>query len=546
MTAQPVIVRHFRQIVLWPLQLMPLRKNAPVQRHWEALETLSSDNAWRELREAVGNDPQHFRERHYKEFVTFLPYVQRFLYGTSAGQEASRRHGEPSMRTFRRLDIASVRIEYNDGATNDFNVPHVDLVFFLDADIAILAFELWTDDISLDRAQDTLFRFGRAYPAYWDKEGHSGSCPRRVEWLDAKGNVLATSDYDAKDKYLKHVARHRSPAIAAHWEYLLRPMVLESPGQTGTLRYRQLEYYRMPVMAYIAVDDPAELSRGDFVRIGLLTRPGERDTLPYSVRSLETFESEFCDDRFWGRAGSSMSGDTRLMSTGQLFAVVGRAEDHFFAGPETGMLGQFRHQYFLLFLIAHFHKAALLSMSDELAVAMNRLEVGNTESVKQFKRAIRQSMEVFLRFTHRYWFHEVSNQTLARGIFRRLTQQLGNETLYNEVRLEVADMNDYLDTDSTRRQANTILRLTVVTIFGLIGTVVTGFLGMNLIAEAEKPLTWRVVFFVFILLATTTITMFTVIKSKRLADFLDALSDEREPWREKWRALAKVWNGKES
>ena len=26
-------VRHFRQIVLWPLQLMPLRESAQIQRH---------------------------------------------------------------------------------------------------------------------------------------------------------------------------------------------------------------------------------------------------------------------------------------------------------------------------------------------------------------------------------------------------------------------------------------------------------------------------------------------------------------------------------
>ena len=26
-------------------------------------------------------DPGEFKERHYGEFVTFLPYVQRFLYG---------------------------------------------------------------------------------------------------------------------------------------------------------------------------------------------------------------------------------------------------------------------------------------------------------------------------------------------------------------------------------------------------------------------------------------------------------------------------------
>ncbi len=150
-------------------------------------------------------------------------------------------------------------------------------------------------------------------------------------------------------------------------------------------------------------------------------------------------------------------------------------------------------------------------------------------------------MEIFLRFTHRYWFHEVSNQAIARSIYRRLTEQLGTEAVYEEVRTEVEDMNEYLDTDSVRRQANTLLRLTVVTIFGLIGTVATGFLGMNLIAEAERPLGWRIFAFVLILLATAAVTIVTIVKSKRLADFLDALSDERVTWKEKWRAFVQTW-----
>jgi Mg2+ and Co2+ transporter CorA len=119
--------------------------------------------------------------------------------------------------------------------------------------------------------------------------------------------------------------------------------------------------------------------------------------------------------------------------------------------------------------------------------------------------------------------------------------QLGTEALYDEVRAEVEDMNEYLDTDSVRRQANTLLRLTVVTIFGLIGTVATGFLGMNLIAEAERPFAWRVVAFVLILAVTGAVTIITIVKSKRLADFLDALSDERVSWRDKWRAFVQTW-----
>src|SRR6185503_12040694 len=133
---------------------------------------------------------------------------------------------------------------------------HVDLYFFMDADIAILAFEMHADDIPLDRAQDTIFRFGRAYPAFWERDGSGGNCPHAVEWLDAQGKVLAVSDFAARTKYLSFAARYRATCIANHWEYLLRPLVLEFPGQSGVLRYRQLEYYRMPFMCYLAVDEP--------------------------------------------------------------------------------------------------------------------------------------------------------------------------------------------------------------------------------------------------------------------------------------------------
>jgi hypothetical protein len=43
--------------------------------------------------------------------------------------------------------------------------------------------------------------------------------------------------------------------------------------------------------------------------------------------------------------------------------VVGDAKSAFFTDRERGVLAQFRHQHFLLFLIAHFQKAALLMFS---------------------------------------------------------------------------------------------------------------------------------------------------------------------------------------
>src|SRR5262249_18273967 len=454
---------------------------------------------------------------------------------STAGQESAAAKAQGSMHVFRRDDVARVRIVFQPGEQPTlFEVAHVDLYFFLDADIAVLAFEMFTDNIPLDRAQDTLFRFGRAYPAYWERNGHGGNCPYSVEWLSKDGEVLAASDFAARAKYLAFVARYRTPCLANHLDYILHPLMLEYPGQSGKLRYRLLEYNRMPFMSFFAVDDPTELTRADFVRIGMVTRPGEADTLPYSSATLADFERDYCDDRFWGRAGERFSGDTRIIVTGATFSIIGRHDDYFFSGPATGLLGQFRHQYFLLFLIAHFHKAALVSISDELAVAMNRLTVGDTDSVKQFKRTIRQMMEVFLRFTHRYWFHEVSNQAIARSVYGRLSRALGNDDLYLEVRNEVTDMNNYLDSDSARRQANTVLPLTVVTIFGLIGTIASGLLGMNIIAEADRPVSVKVVIFLVFVAFTILFTVATVAQSKRLADVLDVMSDARLSWGGKW------------
>ena len=68
-------VRHFRQILMWPLQLMPLADGGPFQNHRQLLDRTDVDNPWRELADEFSGDPEQFHERHYSEFVTFLPYV---------------------------------------------------------------------------------------------------------------------------------------------------------------------------------------------------------------------------------------------------------------------------------------------------------------------------------------------------------------------------------------------------------------------------------------------------------------------------------------
>ena len=533
------LVRHFRQILIWPLQLMPIREGEQIREPWELLER-TTDQPWREVLDEFECAPEAFQPRHYSEFVTFLPYVRRFLYGEGRGRGGSPGADSP-IRVFRRKDVARVRMTFPDSDTPlEVEIAHVDLHFFYDLDIAILAVEIAARDLPLTRAQDILFRFGRAYPTYWTEDGRGGHCLLRAEWLDADGQVLAVSDYDERAKYLAFVGERRATRFADHWTFLLRPLVPHHAGEPGVVRYRQIEFSRMPFCAYLAMDDARSLKRADFIRLGLVGRPDESDALPYSPRYLKDFEERYCHDPYWNEEAPGRPG-TRYMTTGQAFFMVGDADDPFFVERESGLLGQFRHQYFQLFLIPHMHKATLMMLSDRMVDALNKLEIQDAESVRRFKRSIRQILEIFLRFTHRYWFHEVSDQPHAKALYGMTSGFLGNDALYNETHGEVWDMSAYLEADTLRRQANTVVRLTVVTTFGLIGTVATGFLGMNLFALAEVSLAEKIAWFVAVLVPVTALTFYTIVKSKRLSDFLEALSDERMPGRAKVASLADVW-----
>jgi hypothetical protein len=111
-----LIVKHFRQIVLWPLQLMPIHEDLPVQKHCDFLQSHEFNNLWRVVEDEFTGDPSQFQERHYSEFIIFLPSVQRFLYGEGTGRGPEINQELP-IRVFRRSDMAKVRMTYPDAKT---------------------------------------------------------------------------------------------------------------------------------------------------------------------------------------------------------------------------------------------------------------------------------------------------------------------------------------------------------------------------------------------------------------------------------------------
>ena len=195
----------------------------------------------------------------------------------------------------------------------------------------------------------------------------------------------------------------------------------------------------------------------------------------------------------------------------------------------------------LLFLIAHFHRAALLVFSERMVDAVHDLDIRLPQSISRFRRRIYGSFEAFLRFTHRYWFHELSERAHVQALYRLSSEHLGNDALYHEVKEELRDMSQYLDSNAQRQQSTTIVRLTVVTTFSMVGTVATGLLGMNLIAEADAPISERLTYFFVVTLIVALLMLLAILKSKRLSDVMDVLADDQKSLRARLSMLGKVW-----
>ena len=154
------IVRQFNHTLLWPVQLQSLRREAGgnVLLYWDNLKR--NPAPWQYVEDALLIEDESCLIG-YEEFVYFLPYVQRFLYGV--GEEG--RGAQSSLHIFKRDDIREIHVRLRpDDVPLVLDVMRLRLYFFYDIDIALVALEVAGKDIALDAAIELMDRLGRPYP----------------------------------------------------------------------------------------------------------------------------------------------------------------------------------------------------------------------------------------------------------------------------------------------------------------------------------------------------------------------------------------------
>ncbi len=95
--------------------------------------------------------------------------------------------------------------------------------------------------------------------------------------------------------------------------------------------------------------------------------------------------------------------------------------------------------------------------------------------------------------------------------------------------------------DLMRKQTANAMQLTVVSTCGLVGTVAAGCLGMNLYSHADLPTEFKIAIFFAVFASTTILAFYMIVFSKRIADFMEAISLEGLTWRGKFVQFRQIW-----
>ena len=215
-----------------------------------------------------------------------------------------------------------------------------------------------------------------------------------------------------------------------------------------------------------------------------LDSPGKQGTLPYASDFLEKYIDDYCYDRFWDEKVPEHVWNTRYLCCGYGFTAIGEYENKdgslsFFMNQ---ILSHFRNHYFQMGLLAHFHRASLLVFSNLLAQAASFIR----KSQKKFRKKIHRIHQDLVRFTHRYWFTEISNQIQPTEMFSWWSYHLKTDALYKRVMRQANESSQLLNMERQNKINESSHNLNIIAVFGVTLSIAIAFLSINILSDELK------------------------------------------------------------
>ena len=470
-----------------------------------------------EAPEGKESDEERIRRQRqaYEEFVYFEPYVQRFLYGSSNSEEEKK----DAFQLYRRTDVQGIEVAFHKKSTrvHTLAVERCNLYIFETGNVFLVLevrHKKVTEDgetrrLTLADCQIIIESLRRAFPPFFSEKNWRFCDPTaeleayyyasslkllaggEKELMLGEGEQTLEPSITAAEAIGSVFNKDKSNGMGAApifgpWRALLSPLTIEGvsePGRGHAVQLSQLGDDRAFTMAQIGVPDSRKIRDSDWARLHQADEPG--DSWPYPREFVEEWQHGRIYERFFSQRGKSWH-TTRYLVCNYAFVMVGNVTT-----DEKGEIAcsdffyylasrHFRRHYFQLVLIAYLHKTALKTLSDRLAEAV--------EEEESFLEASSELHDEVLRFTHRYWFEEISSQIQGHELFDMLRKELRTRALYDQLNKEIAQTTARRELKRQGKLARSAVILNVIAGVGLAAAALFGFFGMNIFDTELKLL----------------------------------------------------------
>ncbi len=439
------MVNPFDLILLWPVRLLkPEGTNKTANQH---AQTTLDKHCGRWVRESDllrrGKEGEY--DGHvWAEFAYFHPFFQRFLYGD--GPEDNKSSAEFVLYQLSPGAAESMAVTESDWRET-FKITQVRL-YLMKNDTAVVVVALSAPNpITWDSALNAVSELRKTYYSHWFQDKNEGNAWKgggARSGIHVEPRKSATESAHPAQKpaeALRNSIRNRRPQLLPRWAELLDPLVL-GPAQNHAIGFEALGDNRMPAMALLGTEAPETLSPDDWFALSQADGAG---FTPYAAAFRDSQMDQVCYDRWWDpmHADPAMH-KQRYLASPMVFATVIKArcltDPHWL----KDFLQKWRRQYFQLFFLAHYQRAALLVLQFRIARASELLGKANRHGLLQTIHVIQEEMA---RFSSQCWYTEVTPQIQGQELYLKLKSQMGLEQLYKEVMDDQKHLGDWAMVD---------------------------------------------------------------------------------------------------